>query len=724
MKHFLLFTFILSTSINIALGQHTFRVKVIDANSKNPIPAVSVQFLEKRVGGLTDADGLVYISGIPTGQNTLKIMAMGYESHEQKLVFPMPKKSLLVVALKAAPVTLNGVQVTATRTNTYIEQIPIRVEVLGLEDIEEKTAEAPSNVGHFLNETSGIHLQTTSLLTGGVQVRMQGLPGRYTQVLKDGLPMFGGYGNSLSLMQLPPLDLKQVEVIKGASSVYYGADAMAGMINFVSKKPTDKVDAQALLSQTQRGGTDMGAWYSGKIGGVGLTFLATAQMQGARDIDGDGFTDLQRVQQFTINPKVFYDIDRRNHIEFGITHTTDNRIGGSIDAVNGGEGFKQENASSRTYTSLKFVQKDVTGGIMTVKNSFHFYNRNTAGTTGNFNGKQLNTYTEISYDWKENKHRVILGGALVTDNFSEAKQNLDYYYRSFGAFFQDDWTVLPQLTVQAGIRGDYVWKTFPTIRSRGEDYILPRLSALYKVSDDLTVRLGGGTGYKMPSVFMNETELLGLQNIIPLSETKPKPETSVNINGDVQHHRIIGDWRIDVNQALFFTSLKNAMLPVAAQNTATPNAVQIQNDTRTITVIGAETNVQVSYKNYKGFLAYTFTDAQRGSDPLTYTPKNKLVATAIYESEKNYKIGLEVILTGKQYLDNNLWGQSYGMIGIMGQRDFGRYSVVFNIENLTDVRQTRWGKVVENSTSTLPTLLPIYAPLEGVLANVALRVKL
>ena len=116
--------------------------------------------------------------------------------------------------------------VQATRTGRRIQDEPVRVEVIGREEIEEKILMRPGNIAMLLSETGGLRVQVTSPALGSANIRVQGMEGRYTQLLADGLPLYGGQASSLGLLQIPPTDLGQVEVIKGAASALYGPSAL------------------------------------------------------------------------------------------------------------------------------------------------------------------------------------------------------------------------------------------------------------------------------------------------------------------------------------------------------------------------------------------------------------------------------------------------------------------------------------------------------------------
>src|SRR5436309_15022918 len=154
----------------------------------------------------------------------------------------------VIIQLDAESVLTQENTITATRTETRVEDQPLRVEVLDHEEVEEKTLMTPGDIAMLLNETSGLRVQVTSPSLGAANVRVQGLRGRYTQILADGLPLYGGQSGSIGLLQIPPLDLGQVEVLKGVASALYGSSALGGVINLVSRRP-ETVEREFLLNQ-------------------------------------------------------------------------------------------------------------------------------------------------------------------------------------------------------------------------------------------------------------------------------------------------------------------------------------------------------------------------------------------------------------------------------------------------------------------------------------------
>ena len=140
----------------------------------------------------------------------------------------------IVVDLTVQPGLEEEVIVVATtRTGRRLDDQPTRVEVLGREEIEEKMLMTPGDIVMMLNEMGGLRVQATSPSLGAASVRVQGMKGRYTRFLSDGLPLFGQQVGGLGLLQIPPMDLGQVEVIKGTASALYGAGAMGGVVNLL-----------------------------------------------------------------------------------------------------------------------------------------------------------------------------------------------------------------------------------------------------------------------------------------------------------------------------------------------------------------------------------------------------------------------------------------------------------------------------------------------------------
>src|SRR6184192_3255264 len=195
------------------------------------------------VGGMThhtDEFGVVAITSF-AGAVEVTIVKTGYSPTTVAVQVASGAQRDIVIELQPQPTIEEHVTViAATRTDKRLEDQPMRVEVLAREEIEEKMLMTPGDIVMMLNEMGGMRVQATSPSLGAATVRIQGMRGRYTRVLSDGLPLFGDVGG-LGLLQIPPMDLGQVEVIKGVASALYGAGAMGGVVNLLSRRPTERV---------------------------------------------------------------------------------------------------------------------------------------------------------------------------------------------------------------------------------------------------------------------------------------------------------------------------------------------------------------------------------------------------------------------------------------------------------------------------------------------------
>jgi iron complex outermembrane receptor protein len=270
--------------------------------------------------------------------------------------------------------------------------------------------------------------------------------------------------------------------------------------------------------------------------------------------------------------------------------------------------------------------------------------------------------------------------------------------------------------METGIRVD---KNTPVPEKPSSGYfVLPRINVLIKLNRQFSSRIGGGLGYKMPSLFNDLSEQEGYQNLKPLTTGNTQAEQSYGLNADLNYRAVFGDnYLISINQLFFYTYVDR---PLILQQHAFVNA-HGHLDTK-----GTETNIKLTFDELIFYLGYTITNTRQifnrivSEQPLT--PRNQLNFDCSYEAEGNFRIGAECFYTGPQILSDGTTGRGYVTMGLLVQKSWKHLDLFINGEDLTDVRQTRWGSIYTGSMSQ-PVFKDIFAPLDGRVINLGIRIK-
>ena len=711
-----------------ATAQNSLTVVIKDSKTALPLSGASVSVKNSDIGNSTDSNGTVVLTGLPAGKQTLVFSYTGYQTSSREVSFPLDQPDIMIIELEAAEEEeLDEVIVQTTRTSRSIANTPTRVETIDGEELDEKNNMRPANVSMLLHESTGLQVQQTSATSGNASIRVQGLDGKYTQLLKDGYPNYGNFASGLSILEIPPLDLKQVEVIKGPASTLYGGGAIAGVVNFISKIPNEKLEAEFLFNQSHIGQTNVGAYISQKRGKFGFSFLGLGNLQKAYDVDKDDFSELPRNKNFTINPRLFFYPSESWNIMLGHSYTWGWNTGGDMVQIKGyGNAmhtYFEENSTVRNTTTLEIDKKFKSGNKLKLKQSFGLFDRVITLPAYAFSGFNTNSFTDLSLLIKKQKHTVISGLNIVFDKFNHRNMRiLNAETFTAGVYIQDTWDLTNRVILESGLRVDNMrYKNAGYVKN--QTFVLPRISALFKITDKISSRIGGGLGYKAPTVFTEETERLQYQNLQALNNVEA--ERSVGGTADINFKtKITDNLAFSINQMFFYTGISK---PLVLHVDAFGN-YSFSNASKTITSSGFETNVKFIYKeDLKLFVGYTYTHAKAGylagNQFLRLVPKNKLNLTLMYEKEDNFKLGLEGYFSDNQFLNNGTRTPSYWEFGFMAQKTFRKVSAFINFENFTDQRQSKY-KTVVNPPHNNPSFDDIWNHTEGFVINGGLKIKL
>ena len=539
------------------------------------------------------------------------------------------------------------VVVTATRAERRIEDEPLRVEVVPAEEVQEKIAMAPGDVSMLLGETNGLRVQTTSPSLGGATVRIQGLSGRYTQVLADGLPLYGGQSGSVGILQIPPMDLAQVEVIKGVASALYGMSAVGGVVNLVSRRPVQGApEREVLINRTSHDGTDGAVWIAQALNEQwGFTTLGGLHMQNRSDLDGDGWTDLPMFRRVQARPRVMWSNGSGRSALFTVGGMSEQRRGGSMPGATVREGRSHPENLDTTRVDGGFVGRFLTSGgqvLATRASAVTQHYEHTFGTIRERSRKGT-WFGETSVMGRVGTHTWVGGAALQRDTFHASDvESFNYTYTTVGVFGQDDFALNRRVTLSGSGRVDR--------HSEFGTFISPKLSALVRFGGGFTTRVSGGRGHVAPTPFTDETEATGLTPLAPLGMLEPEKATSVS--GDVTWSRA----PLEVTATVFRSHIQNALM--FEEFVSGPYGGRIVNAAEPTRTTGTEFIARFHEDDLDVILTHMFIWSTEsnvddgGLREVPLNPRHTASVDVLWEFGSS-QIGVEAFYSGRQALDDN-----------------------------------------------------------------------
>jgi len=696
-----------------AAGQsETATIRVHVRASENPVEDAEV--VVAGASRRTDASGTT-TAIIAPGTVEVTVVKPGFVPATTSLQVAGGAVQEVVIELQTQPTVEETVTVVAsTRTDKRLDDQPMRVEVLGREEIEEKMLMTPGDIVMMLNEMGGMRVQATSPSLGAASVRIQGMRGRYTKVLSDGLPLFGDVGG-LGLLQIPPMDLGQVEVIKGVASALYGAGAMGGVVNLLSRRPAAASSREFLVNRSTRGATDAVTFLAAPLpSGWSTSLLGGGHWQETTDVNDDAWADLAGYERAVLRPRVFWDGGRGRTFLATAGFTYEDRTGGTPqEQVLPATGEPYVEALETWRYDVGTVGQFLLKGryVMTVRAAAARQNHHHQFGEILERDRHDTAFGEVAVRGTAGGQTWVAGLAIERDAYDPRDvPRFAYAFTVPGAFVQYDVNFTPAFSLSSSARLD--------VHSEYGTFFSPRVSALARAGR-WTSRLSVGTGFFASTPLTEETEAAGLTRLTV--EQPLEAERGLSTSFDLSRT----DGPLSYTATLFASRVND---PMHVERSPAYVLSTLPDPT---TNVGIELLGTLRRPPFAVTATYTWVRARETvdamEDDVPLTPRHSAGIVGMWEKEAVGRVGVEWYYTGQQRLEQNPYrtiSEPYMIVGLLAERQLGPSRLFVNGENLTGVRQTRWDPLLR------PTRAPdgrwtvdAWAPLEGRNINAGLRLR-
>ncbi len=544
---------------------------VIENGTEENLPYAAAMIVETRQGTVTDENGRFIFERIPAGEYTIRVQFVGYETQEKKVTVSDEFAVDIHFEMQAANF-MDEVVVSANRNATSRKAAPVVVNVVNQKLFETVNS---TDLSKSLNYQSGLRVENNCQNCGFPQVRINGLEGPYSQILINSRPIVSALSGVYGLEQIPVNMIERVEVVRGGGSALFGANAVGGTINIITKDPVDNSFQIATTMSNMNGKSweqYMGANASlvSKDNAYGVAFYQSYRNRNPYDADDDGFSEIGKLNMNTFGLRAYYrpTLMSRMNLEY---HTTNEfrRGGNKFDL----EPFETDiteqtkhiiNSGGLSYDLFLNEYKhklSFFGSIQHIdRNSYYgaLMDPNAYGTTNDLTwvagGMYVGNFDKFIFSPStltaglEYQHNALHD--IMTGYDRDMKQDVCIG----SAFVQNEWK-MNRFVLLAGVRMDAHNLIEKPIFS-------PRVNLLYKPGRKLQARLTWSTGFRAPQAYdedLHVTAVGGEGVLIRLAEGL-KPEHSNSFSGSVDWMANFGHFQSNLLLEGFYTGLNDVFV--------------------------------------------------------------------------------------------------------------------------------------------------------------------
>ena len=544
---------------------------VIVKGSEESIPFATVQIVGHSGGTLSNDDGQFEFRKLPEGKYTLRVQAMGYKTQEKTVTVSKEFTAVIHFQMEEESFMTDEVVVSANRNEVSRKMAPVVVNVMSTKLFETVNS---TDLAKSLNFQSGLRVENNCQNCGFPQVRINGLEGPYSQILINSRPIISALSGVYGLEQIPVNMIERVEVVRGGGSALFGANAVGGTINIITKDPINN-SFQVASTMSNMNGKSWEQYMGGNVSLVakdnsyGIALYETYRNRNPYDADDDGFSELGKLNMNTFGVRAYYRPDHFSRINLEYHTTNEFRRGGNKfnlqpheaditeqtkHIINSGgisyDRYWGEKHKMSVYGSVQHTDRNSYYGAQQDLNAYGKTNDLTWVVGGMYVGNMDNclfapaTFTGGMEYQNNSLHDVMTG------YHRDMKQDV----RIAGGFVQNEWR-MNRLTMLVGARLDKHNLIDNLIFS-------PRVNFLYRPTDNLQARLTYSTGFRAPQAYdedLHVTAVGGEGVQIKLADNL-REERSNSFSGSLDWTLPVGHWQTNLLLEGFYTDLRHVFV--------------------------------------------------------------------------------------------------------------------------------------------------------------------
>ena len=540
------------------------RGKIIDWEEK-PIKKAVVLIPELGKSVESDESGNFEINQIPKGRYHIEVYADGFMDYSSDFfTLKQDKLDFKVILIKKLK---EEIVVTATRTPKLFDEVPVKTEVINAEEIVNKAA---VNLAETLYQTTGVRVENNCQNCNFTQVRINGMEGKYTQILIDSSPVISAMTGVYGLEQIPAEMIERVEIVKGGGSALYGGNAVAGVINVITKEPQENKTFLKFNQEYISGKPYTNFGFRSSLVSKDLNtkayLFASYQKREPVDLNDDGFSELGIISNtsFGLNfYNYFPTIDGK--IKLSFFRIFEERRGGDLfdkppHEANTAEWAKTDQigfSSEWNHYLSKKLHYNISLSIVDAKRNTYY------GSHQDPNAYGLTRNPLLFFNWQFNyqtgSHVFSLGFQYKRDKIKDEavgyNRIIKETYHESGFFLQDDFKLSRIISILTGIR----LNKHSAIKRL---IITPRFSILLNLTEALNFRTSFSTGFRAPQVFDEDLHItqVGGEGMMVVNSPDLKEESSYSISGGFDYGKQIGKSLIQFSIEGFYSKLSDTFI--------------------------------------------------------------------------------------------------------------------------------------------------------------------